>query len=86
MTKLWLDFEEKISRDSIFKLRAQTIMSAFVFTADGASQCYDCGYLIDGWTEEGPNYQHPMTDGTPQVGEVCPDWLLNLVCSVAMRP
>ena len=29
--------------------------------------CYDCGYLIDGWTQDGPNYQHPMTDGTPQV-------------------
>ena len=28
--------------------------------------CYDCGYLIDGWTQDGPNYQHPMTDGTPQ--------------------
>ena len=81
-----MDFEEKISRDSIFKLRAQTIMSAFVFTVDGASQCYDCGYLIDGWTEDGPNYQHPMTDGTPQVGEICPHWLLNLGCSVAMRP
>ena len=32
----------------------------------GGKMCYDCGYLIDGWTQDGPNYQHPMTDGTPQ--------------------
>jgi len=42
---------------------------ASLYFADGASQCYDCGYLIDGWTENGPNYQHPMTDGTQQCGD-----------------
>ena len=36
--------------------------------------CYDCGYIIDGWTQDGPNYQHPMTDGTPQV-QNCTDGL-----------
>jgi len=35
----------------------------------GGKMCYDCGYLIDGWTQDGPNYQHPMTDGTPQCGD-----------------
>ena len=43
----------------------------FPLTADGASQCYDCGYLIDGWKEGGANVQTPMTDGTPQVEEIC---------------
>jgi len=42
---------------------------ASLYFADGASECYDCGYLIDGWTQDGPNVQHPMTDGTPQCGD-----------------
>jgi len=42
---------------------------ASLYFADGASQCYDCGYLIDGWKEGGANEQHPMTDGTPQCGD-----------------
>jgi len=42
---------------------------ASLYFADGATECYDCGYLIDGWTPDGPNVQHPMTDGTPQCGD-----------------
>jgi len=50
-------------------VRYLLLFFASLYLADGASQCYDCGYLIDGWTENGPNYQHPMTDGTQQCGD-----------------
>merc|ERR1711936_912131 len=42
---------------------------ASLYLADGATECYDCGYLIDGWKPDGHNVQHPMTDGTPQCGD-----------------
>jgi len=42
---------------------------ASLYLADGATECYDCGYLIDGWKPDGNNVQHPMTDGTPQCGD-----------------
>ena len=46
---------------------AQVPQTAETGAPSGGKMCYDCGYLIDGWTQDGLNYQHPMTDGTPMV-------------------
>jgi hypothetical protein len=45
------------------------VFFASLYLADGASECFSCGYLIDDWKEDGSNVQHAMTDGTPQCGD-----------------
>ena len=63
---LALKEDDQIELIQLCTAHAQVPTTAATGAPSGGKMCYDCGYIIDGWTQDGPNYQHPMTDGTPQ--------------------